>query len=95
MVMQYYNESITSSPSPTTVGPTCLDRARPTRTGRVEYCRVRNGWPALVIVDFLPGGIEDFAEQEFGEVRWFSYTPSERERTFALQLLGELSFIKG
>ena len=57
--------------------------------GRVEYRRVRRGCPARVIADFLPGREPDFADQEFAEVCWFPYTPSEREMKFALRLLQE------
>jgi hypothetical protein len=58
-------------------------------TGRVEYVKMRDNWPTRVIADFDTDGRGAFCEQEFGEVRWYPYLPSQSEVTFALGLLLE------
>lgn len=55
-------------------------------TTRVTYVRVRAGVRFFVIADLGPDGLENFADQEAGEVVWVPFTPSPSEREFAVRL---------
>jgi hypothetical protein len=67
-------------------------------TGRVEYVKVvrpknrkAQAGQFWVIAHFDEDGNEDFGDQEFGQISWVSYTPSEQERAFARNLLASLA----
>ena len=81
-----YHEFPASQQYPTG-GPGALwPPAERPHAGRVVYIKKIGTacHPVRVITDFFPDGTEDFSAQEFGEVCWYSYTPSEAERTFAI-----------
>jgi hypothetical protein len=47
---------------------------------RQQYLKIQNGCLKRVIVDFETDGTEDWAEQEYAEVRWYRFQPSDEER---------------
>src|SRR5712691_1787450 len=47
---------------------------------RYRYSKMGFRWLKFVIVDVFPDGQEEFAEQEAGEVCWYSFRPSAAER---------------
>ena len=69
------------------VNPVVIDQARDHNRSisvdqpvRYRYSKMGFGWLKFVIVDVFPDGQEEFAEQEAGEVCWYSFRPSAAEQ---------------
>lgn len=57
------------------------------RDDRTDYLKRENGGWKRVIYEIHANGAETFSDQEPGEVRWFEFQPSERERLAARRVL--------
>ena len=53
---------------------------------RIRYSKVVRGCVVYVIVEIRGNGVTEFSSQEFGEVRWYAFTPDAAERAAALAL---------
>ena len=57
-------------------------------SGRVRYTRKHGANLSLAIAN-LANAVEEFCEQEPGEVRWYPFKPSAAEREAVRQLIAE------
>ena len=69
------------------VNPVVTDQARDHNRSasvqqavRYRYSKMGLRWLKFVIADVFPDGQEEFAEQEAGEVSWYSFRPSVAEQ---------------
>ncbi len=54
---------------------------------RACYLKREHGDLKRVICEIDANGVETFCDQEPGEVRWFPFLPSQRERSFVRSIL--------